>query len=184
MLPRNIGTFIDYSVVNAGGNKTKTYWYIVVPVLAGKVVNWSASAKDILLEVPLHPKNNALVHRWIANKEMCELIQREPDRENNYKCLYNGLSSIKDPNDNKYYYDFEGHLITSRWGLGLNISKGSVCSDNAGDSYKTQTQYSGMGGFDGEVNGDCIGTRADPTNHIEAKVNSIFCGNIDCERLQ
>jgi hypothetical protein len=152
------GEWIDYTAGNAerslGANldRAETYWYKVEPVLNGAVVAYETQPSDGVIKVILPPLNKALVHRWIANKQVCGDLQRPIDRSKHYRCEYNGLASKKYLVDGieKDFYDYGGHLIADRFELGINFSRSS-CSlvGNRTNSYFI---------FEGAAsNGDCVG---------------------------
>ena len=181
---RDIGKFVDYSVINNDEEKTKVYWYLVVATVAGKNVAWSTTPSDGKIEVVVPPRNMALMHRWMANLSMCDILRRDVDRENHYRCEYNGLGSTYDSVSNKHYYDMGKHVITNRFGLGTKFSKGK-CRDVGYSSYFRFAHYnsSNIGVFDGVSTpggtGDCIGSRGNPDGQVEAETGDIFYDRIE-----
>ena len=179
MITQDLGLFVDYSVTQSGTlGETKTYWYMVVAVLGGKAVNWSAAPADGLLEVVLPPRNMGLMHRWIANQTMCEILRREVDREKHHRCEYNGLGSTFDASVSKDFYDMGKHVLFSRFVPGVNFTRTESCTD-VGGAYHTKTQGDAVfAGFDGDKNldniGACIGTSGTPNGYIQALTGTIF----------
>lgn len=173
MTTKKIGRFIDYTV-SAEAEVTKTYWYLVVAVVGNKAVPWATVPVDARVEVPVPPNNMALVHRWMANKNICKSLFKTPIREKNYKCLYNGLSAVIDQTDLKPYYDMEKHLLVDRFHLGVNFTKGeSACSDD-GYTSNAVTNAGSWDGLKGGGFGDCIGSRGSPNGLIVSKKGSVF----------
>jgi hypothetical protein len=86
-------SFTDNSV-----SPLSTYFYVVRPVIGGK--EYATTDPDTEIKMMIPPVNMSLVHRWIANWEMCSnLMGRSFDRNNNYRCEYVG------PGNNNGYYD-------------------------------------------------------------------------------
>jgi hypothetical protein len=86
-------SFTDTSV-----SASTDYYYVVRPVSGTTEFQTTDSDTEIKIMVP--PVNMSLVHRWIANWEMCSnLMGRNYDRNNNYRCEYAG------PGNNNGYYD-------------------------------------------------------------------------------
>ncbi|HXH75330.1 MAG TPA: hypothetical protein VNJ08_10220 [Bacteriovoracaceae bacterium] len=79
-------TFIDNNVTNE-----ITYYYKVHPVLGGELT--PTVEFDQVIKVYVPPKNMVLVHRWMANREVCTNLMGKTwptdfDRANNYRCNY------------------------------------------------------------------------------------------------
>ena len=152
------GEWIDYTAGkderSTGSNldRAETYWYKVEPILNGTVVAYETQPSDGVIKVILPPVNKALVHRWIANKQVCGDLGRAVDRSKHYRCEYNGLASRKYNVDgvDKDFYDYGGHLIADRFELGVNLSRGKCSiSGNKNNSYFI---------YEGATNsGDCVG---------------------------
>ncbi len=97
-----------------------TYYYQMAPVVSGiVVVPNSASDKEIKIVVP--PPNMALVHRWVANREMCGLMAKAIDRANNYRCIHTG------PGSSGGYFDLGNSLLVDAFETGCNYST-TACS--------------------------------------------------------
>ncbi|MGK5085346.1 fibronectin type III domain-containing protein [Bdellovibrionota bacterium FG-1] len=107
-----------------------TYYYVVRPVIAGAAVATLAADSEIKVMVP--PDNMALVHRWMANQEICGLMGRTSDRANNYRCPYTGPTSVND--NGTYYYDFSKHLFVDRFEGGCNYTY-SASGNKCGNAY-------------------------------------------------
>ncbi|MBF0360081.1 MAG: hypothetical protein HQK49_03680 [Oligoflexia bacterium] len=156
--------FVDYSVeqvVPTNSSDARIYWYKVEAVIDNKAISFYTPSSDAVIKVILPPKNMALVHRWIANKEMCTLMGKEADidRSNHYRCPYNGIGN------NDLYYDIGGHLIVDRFTLGCNFTRGNPSdaaepTPSAGCWEATpNTNWEGSTTDDakGIRKGDCIG---------------------------
>ncbi len=119
---------IDYPPANG-----KTYFYKVVAVFAGVNADFAASQRINTVKVVVPPDNMALVHRWSANQEMCALINRGigdnckspnktdgtfdaslcSDPERNYRCVFDGMGSFEDDNDDGVPDPFETNPVTA-----------------------------------------------------------------------
>ena len=176
----SFGQFIDYTATHPADLKEgQIYYYRVELYLADKHIDYgSASAQiaanDIILRVVLPPKNMAFMHRWMANKQMCEEMKKTPDRNNNYRCAYDGLGSVYI--DGAYYYDMKGDVFTDRFMLSCPFSRGDSdykCSEVSSNSYPN---FEGRA-VDDNRNiklGDCVGISGNPNNKISAKKGAIF----------
>ena len=145
----NLASFSDYTlpavqVTDPSGVEARAFWYKVVPVLNGNNLPLVGTLlNDYVVKVILPPRNMASIHPWNVNRETCKRLKRSYDRNNNYRCPFNGLLS-KTINAGKYF-DFGGHLLIDRFEAGCRFSR-SLCN-------KTET-----GVFGGGVQaGDCIG---------------------------
>lgn len=143
--------FIDYTVSRQGldTNETRIYWYKVEAVMNGTVMNYSSLQGDEVIKVILPPNNMALIHRWIANKEICDSMNRPIDRTQNYRCQFNGLASKNG------FYDSEKHFIIDRWFRGCNFSRG----------FEDRKCTGGDANFEGtgSRSGDCVRNGAGAT---------------------
>lgn len=141
--------WIDYTVDRTGldDNETKIYWYKVEATINGSKVPWETVSADTIVKVTLPPNNMALMHRWIANKEMCDMIQRNPERGNNYRCPYNGLGSQNG------YFDMGKDYLFDRFGLGMKFTR-QACTQII--SSPTTFIFEGDG-QNGTLVGDCLG---------------------------
>jgi hypothetical protein len=92
-LSANSLTYTDTTV-----SPSSTYYYVVRPVINGLAFPTTSTDTEIKMMVP--PVNMSLVHRWIANWEMCSnLMGRTYDRDHHYRCSYAG------PGNTAGYYD-------------------------------------------------------------------------------
>jgi len=108
---------VDYPPANG-----KTYYYLITGVFGGVESDFfQPRLRENVIRVISPPDNMALVHRWIANQEICGKMQRggngqncqnglandlccDPDLadgvcsdpENHYRCQFNGFSSVVD----------------------------------------------------------------------------------------
>jgi hypothetical protein len=77
-------TYTDSTV-----SASSTYYYVVRPVVSN--IEYPTPDADTEIKIMVPPVNMSLVHRWIANWEMCSnLMGRTFDRNNNYRCSYVG----------------------------------------------------------------------------------------------
>jgi len=162
---KRLGEWIDYTVSRSAlaTNQTKLYWYKIEAVMKGNRMPYhfeadsSLKVGDEFIRVVLPPDNQAFAHRWIMNRQMCELILKDYNRAKNYRCLYNGLGSTKDTSDNLYYYDIKKHLIADRFEGSCNFTRGAC---------------SGAGSHSGKP--DCVG-QGYPTNlAVDAPTGSVY----------
>ena len=103
-------------------NTGKVIWYTVRYRIDNKAAPFTAGVnKDAIVAVIIPPANMASIHHWMANKKNCEILNREYDKNNAYRCLYGGLGAKEI--DNNYYYDMKGHVLVDRWQLGCNFSR-------------------------------------------------------------
>ena len=120
-------TYTD-STVTSG----TTYYYRVAPVVNGIVAVPDDIYSDQEIKVIVAPPNMALVHRWIANREMCMLMGKmaQIDRDNYYRCPHAG------PGGDGTYFDMGGPLLVDAFKLGCNYSEtacaGSYCLGTIG----------------------------------------------------
>jgi hypothetical protein len=146
--------FTDYTVTRpADPKQTKIYWYKVEAVLNNTPIAYNTLPPDGVIRIVLPPDNMSFVHRWMVNKDMCSKMGLPILRGDNYRCAFNGFSSVNG------YYDMEHSLLVDRFELACNFTRG----------YETTKKCtSGSTDFEGAVNspvngivaGDCIGKAA------------------------
>ena len=98
-----------------------TYYYFIAPVVGGTVY-FPATTTDKEIKVIVPPTNMSLVHRWMANLEICTLLGETPDRENDYRCNYIGPG--KSTGD---FYDLERSYFIDTVEAGCNYTRGVSC---------------------------------------------------------
>ncbi len=117
---------IVYELIDYPPQNGKTYIYKIVGVFGGVEAAFSSSKRINTITVISPPDNMALVHRWIANQQVCGSMQRGStnatncksngldgnaccnssneekcsDETRSYRCEYNGLASTVDLDDN------------------------------------------------------------------------------------
>ncbi len=146
------GEFVDYSIDRSGlaANETKIYWYKVEAYINGIKVDFETTPPDGVVKIIVPPNNMGLMHRWMANKDFCDAIKRSPQRNQNYRCAYNGIGSVGG------FYDMQHHLLIDRFHLGTNFSRGNSskrCTQNSGDPAH---YYPNDSANNGTLDGDCI----------------------------
>ena len=113
-------TYIDNGAFSAGN----IYYYSVAPVVGGVAIP-PEDITDQEIKVTIPPENMVLVHRWIGNREMCELMGKAIDRSNNYRCIHTGTGS------DGAFFDLGQSLLVDAYELGCNFSEngcsGGVC---------------------------------------------------------
>ena len=103
-------TYVDTAVT--GGN---TYYYTLAAVVGGVVTPVTVSAfSEAKVIVP--PLNMVLVHRWIANQEMCGQMGIATDPLHNYRCPYTG------PGGAGGYFDLGASIFVDAYELGCNYT--------------------------------------------------------------
>lgn len=152
----------------------RAYWYKFVLEIEGRAVDFAGDQGDVsqyaIAKVVLPPNNMALVHPWIANKEMCDMMHLEPDPLNNYRCEYNGLGSTNVDGTN--YYDVGGYLLVDRFEMGMNYSR-EACEGDAIEFFGSSAFYESGEEYSGLSLGDCIGSVA-PDSSIKADQGSVY----------
>lgn len=109
-------TYTDLSAVAA-----TTYYYVVRPAVGATEYSTLESYSEIKVIAP--PANMALVHRWIANLEMCTLMGRAPDPNNNYRCSYVGPGNVGG------YLDSLKSILVDTNEMGCNYTPAPACGD-------------------------------------------------------
>jgi hypothetical protein len=178
--------FIDYDFPSHPDDEGRIYYYRIEAYINGKHLDYApnnlqVSSSDLIIRVVLPPKNMAFMHRWMANKQMCDDMSKTWDRTNNYRCSYTGLGSVRDPVDDKYYYDIKGDTFIDRFLLACPFSRGGSakqCS-NTGDTYGKQGalyNWEGRSNVTGRniTAGDCIGVGGSPDTKMTASKGAIF----------
>jgi len=108
-------TYTDSTVV--AGN---TYYYVVRPVINSALLVHGQSDGEIKVIVP--QDNMVLVHRWMANQEVCTLMNKTPDRNNNYRCSYTGSGNTGG------FYDQTKSYFVDTVETGCNYTAGPACT--------------------------------------------------------
>jgi hypothetical protein len=191
----NFAEFIDYTLTHpyssdsTKANEGAIFYYKVEAYVANKKVEFLGTYADSVIRVVLPPVNMAFAHRWMLNKAMCGDIGKtvetgDVDREDNYRCLYNGLGSTYDSTASAYYADMKGDLLIDRFKIGCNFSRGSsanACTDVSFN--KTTAPKSFFEGAEDSTaklkkTGDCIGWSGTsgytPNTRVKAIPGSIF----------
>lgn len=154
-------------------NTGKVIWYTVRYKLQGKLLGFASDInKDAIAPIIIPPANMASIHQWMANRRICEMYNKDIDRNNDYRCIYGGLGAKEI--DSQFYYDMGGHVLVDRWSLGCNFTRfdeEKACLN--GNSTSLALQHDITGTFTGAdyVNyaprsmdhelksGDCIGIK-------------------------
>ena len=180
------GQFIDYTAPHSVDSNEGTIYYYRIEAYVGDThvdyapLSSQASSADLIIRVVLPPKNMAFMHRWMANKQMCEEMLKTSDRNNNYRCSYNGLGSTLI--DSKYYYDMKGDTFMDRFKLACPFSRGNTaykCSEVSSGSFtnfegKIGSIYDNTPNTKGIYNGDCLGYSGNPNGKIKSIPGAIF----------
>lgn len=134
----------------------KTWYYGLKVKIAGSFYDVTPARGGQELRIIAPPDNMSMVHRWIANQEMCGLMGRAPDKNNNYACPYTGWgrSLVNDG-----FYDFDHDLLVDRHHLSCNYSLN--CGPN-GDEACIASNF----------------TKSYNTEDVNAQVGSVFYDNL------
>lgn len=146
-------TYIDSTVV-AG----TTYYYTIAPVVAGSTVILSAAA-DLEAKVIVPKDNMVLLHRWAANKEMCDLMGRAVDRTNNYRCTVATGGNAPPATDGSGFVDLGQSIFIDAYEQGCNYTASNACTDAT---------------VSGGAASPCIGIRSTPNGNVTAAAGSIY----------
>ncbi|MCR9206141.1 MAG: fibronectin type III domain-containing protein, partial [Halobacteriovoraceae bacterium] len=133
-------SFIDYSVKSleqaSNRERARIYLYKIVPVFDGVELPFSEQEElpQNVIRVILPPANMALVHRLVANRQMCMELGKsyldddgEADYENNYACEWNGIGAKGKTAPyviGETVYDFGSDMLIDRYELGCNMTRG------------------------------------------------------------
>ncbi|MBX2993190.1 MAG: SUMF1/EgtB/PvdO family nonheme iron enzyme [Bdellovibrionaceae bacterium] len=156
-IPANVRSFTDNTLQGATigtvGSPTdfgKGWYYTLRVTIAGSDYNVTSPTEIAEARVVAPPVNMALVHRWIANQEVCGLMSRTPDAANHYRCSYSGWGKITGN-----YYDLEKDLLVDRHELGCNFTSSCGAGGNqpclASVFSTTNPAGAGIAGADGQV---------------------------------
>lgn len=138
------------STADTATDFAKGWYYTLKVVIAGSEYSVSAPSEVAEVRVVAPPANMALVHRWIANQEVCGLMNRTSDPENHYRCSYSGWGKITGD-----FYDLQHDLLVDRHELACNFT--SNCGTNKDQAClasvhgTTNPSGAGIGGDDGQV---------------------------------
>ncbi len=131
----------DYDRVD----RARIYYYKVVPVLDGIELNYvddGSPRPQNIIRVTVPPRNQALVHRLIANRQTCREMSRahSGDVKTFYTCEYNGVGSrsLSVPwRSEAMLYDIGGDVLVDRFEVGCSFSRGDI--SNARSIYSGST---------------------------------------------
>lgn len=126
------------------------YFYEIRPVVDGVVTATNDVFKEVRIISP--PKNMSFVHRWMANKTICDLMNRTTDPNNGYRCEYVGPGDVTV--SSTQYYDIEFDMLVDRYEAGCAYSAAPTCS--------------------GTVDGSCIGIDDPTTEGATAVDGSVY----------
>tara|TARA_B100000925_G_C22004014_1_gene472718 strand:- start:1555 stop:3279 length:1725 start_codon:yes stop_codon:yes gene_type:complete len=153
----NHSSFVDnYATTRHPPVPGTVYFYEVRPIVEG--VQASSMEKHSVVRIFSPPKNFVFVHRWIANKTMCNLMHSESRSNVDHRmqkhdqylvCSYDGVGRTVDEN-----YDIGHDLLVMQVEAGCPYTRRGC----TGDDYE---------------DGDCIGT-GNPDNVITAQQGAIF----------
>lgn len=104
-------------------------WYYGLKVRINNTtykVEAGQSGQELRIVAP--PRNQALVHRWIANQKTCADLGKTSDKNANYRCNYNSWGKVADGGNN--YFDLEKDLLVDRNNLGCKYTFNCGASQN------------------------------------------------------
>lgn len=104
-------------------NFNKAWYYTLQLRIAGLEYDVTTPAEISEIRVIAPPDNMALVHRWITNQEVCNLMNLTTDPANHFRCSYSGQGKVDV--GGLYYHDMQHDLLVDRFELGCKIS--STC---------------------------------------------------------
>lgn len=119
-------------------NYKSLYYYVVRPLDSKRFL--PTATDDIFSEVRIAtpPESMALVHRWMANLEVCEKMGRTltsadgVDPSQNFRCQYNGPGAV-DVGGLKYY-DIQRDFFVDRIEVGCPFSRNSDAISTCGSN--------------------------------------------------
>ncbi len=133
-----IGT-TDPLFVDSAVTPGMTYYYVVRPLVNGIAVDTPQPFSELAVTVP--PSNMVLVHRWMANLEVCNQMGRFSDPMMNYRCPYRGIGNVDG------YFDIGYSFVVDRFERGCGYS----ASDCGGAGCFSSTFPAAGSGVLGEV---------------------------------
>ena len=175
----------DFQIIPGVNNQAKAYWYKIEPVANGSQISLDSADpdsayKDYVVKMIIPPNNTALIHRWMANEETCKRMGRTVDRNNQYRCLYNGIATKGYPasSPTAYYYDVSAHIVMDRFEISCNFSRNRC--NNTESKFFTYAPNGDHIPYESS-NGDCIGFSAIPYG-VESSLYTTLEGAVHYNR--
>lgn len=134
------------------------YYYTIALVVSGVTVI-PDPATDLEATVIVPKENMVLLHRWAANKEMCEQMGKTVERNNNYRCMVATGANAPPGTGGSGYVDLEKSLFVDMFEQGCNYTAANSCVDAS---------------LNGGTPSPCIGTRNGPNGNVTAPAGSIY----------
>lgn len=152
----------------------KAWYYGLKVVIAGTTYDISAPAEYAEIRVVAPAPNQALVHRWIANQEVCGLMGKVSDPLNNYRCYFNGTGRITVGGNN--YHDLIHDMVVNRFELGCNIS--STCGPDGNQlcissNFLDRNKPNDTGGVDGALGSVYYSNSGTAGNYCAVKTTAL-----------
>lgn len=123
-IPANLRAFTDTTLVgatpgtaNSATDFAKGWYYKLKVSIAGTDYDVTSPAQIAEVRVIAPPANMALMHRWIANQEVCGLMGRGTDATNHYRCDYSGWGKVAGD-----FYDMTTDTLIDRHELACNFT--------------------------------------------------------------
>lgn len=154
-ITESMASFTDYSVNATKSNdmtdKARVYYYKIVPVFNNNELVYDDvnNPNHHVIKVILPPRNMALVHRLMANRNICLEMDKSISKKATdfYTCEYNGLgSSGKNGRAiiGETVYDQGGDLLVDRFELGVNFTRGDPNITGSTSEFNgTKLQFNG-----------------------------------------
>ncbi len=154
----------------------KIFWYQVKP-LAGNGLIMDTNFSYSKLRVVAPPANMALVHRRIANKQICSSIGATPDKSNHNRCAYYGPGSTLIAGS--YYYDLGHDLLVDRFEAGCSYTDdpANECTETGnGCVGKFLCDYSASAcdGLADDCTDSATGIAGNPNGAVDGTLNAYY----------
>lgn len=141
LIPRNKLEYADNDStieVSAASNGGKVFWYRIRPYIGGTYVPGYSPTTDQVVRVIVPPRNKSFVHRWMANKHICDLNNKATDSSNNYRCTYIGPGNTSSGGSN--YFEVTKDFLIDRFGIGCPYTTASCTFNNPGQPIDGQVE--------------------------------------------
>lgn len=111
----NITNTTTRSFVDTDFSHGTIYYYTVRAVILGLPARSTQVFSELRISAPLI--NMALVHRWMVNTDICTRMGKSIDRNNNHRCIYEGVGATVDK-----YFDLGYDLLVDRFEVGQDLT--------------------------------------------------------------
>ncbi len=127
ILPTTVNSLTSYEVATINGDgvsdrvyelsnleSNKVYYFTVRPTYLGQIMETEDSVSMIKVIVP--PKNMALVHPFIVNRDFCKMMNLEQVASEGLGCAYTGIGNSDS------YFKAKDYLFVDRYEISENLS--------------------------------------------------------------